>query len=101
MSTDAIAQQLKTHSKTAANQCPSLSAKNVSPHVLRHTTAMRMLAAGIGIATIALWLGHESIASTRVYLHADMVAKQRTLDRLAPYRLPLVATNAKTISRPS
>lgn len=88
LSSDAIAQRLNTHVTTAAKECPSLTTKIVSPHVLRHTTAMRMLAAGIDIATIALWLGHESIASTRVYLHADMTAKQRTLDRMAPPQTP-------------
>lgn len=84
MSTDAITQRLAVHSRTAARTCPSIGNKTVTPHVLRHTTAMRMLAAGVDIATISLWLGHESIESTRVYLHADMTLIQRALDHTAP-----------------
>lgn len=84
MTTDAVAQRLKLHSTRAAANCPSLTGRNVTPHVLRHTTAMRMLSAGIDITTIALWLGHESPDSTRPYIHADLQLKQRALDRTAP-----------------
>lgn len=84
MTTDAVAQRIRVHTATAATKCPSLTAKNITPHVLRHTTAMRMLAAGIDSTTIALWLGHESPDSTRPYLHADLQLKQRALDRTAP-----------------
>lgn len=84
MTTDAVAQRLTVHIRTAAAGCSSLAGRAVTPHVLRHTTAMRMLAAGIGITTIALWLGHESSESTRPYLHADLGLKQRALDRTAP-----------------
>ena len=64
--------------------CPSLQTKNVTPHVVRHTTAMHLLQAGIDIATIALWLGHESIDTTHIYLAADLAAKERALQKLAP-----------------
>jgi integrase/recombinase XerD len=84
MTTDAVAQRLRVHATAAVTTCPSLAAKTVTPHVLRHTTAMRMLAAGIDTATISLWLGHESIESTQAYLHADLGIKQRALDRTAP-----------------
>lgn len=84
MSTDAVAQRITIHTTTAATTCPTLADRAVTPHVLRHTTAMRMLAAGIGITTIALWLGHESPESSRPYLHADLELKQRALDRTAP-----------------
>jgi len=84
MTTDAVAQRVATHIATATTACPTLAGRTVSPHVLRHTTAMRMLAAGIDITTIALWLGHESPESTRPYLHADLALKQRALDRTAP-----------------
>jgi len=84
LSTDAVAQRIRVHAATASARCPTLATKNVTPHVLRHTCAMRMLAAGVGAATISLWLGHESLASTRPYLHADLELKQRALDRTAP-----------------
>lgn len=84
ISVDAIAARLRIHTTTAAGTCPTLAGKNVSPHTLRHTTAMRMLAAGIDITTIALWLGHESTDATQAYLHADLGMKQRALDRVAP-----------------
>ena len=65
-------------------RCPSLQTKNVTPHVIRHTTAMHLLQAGIDIATIALWLGHESIETTHIYLEADLETKERALQKLAP-----------------
>ncbi len=86
MSSDAVAQRVALHANNAAAGVRSLRAKNVTPHTLRHTCAMRMLASGIDITTIALWLGHESPASTRHYLHADLGLKQRALDRTAPPR---------------
>ena len=84
MTTDAVAQRVKIHSITAAATCSSLVSRNVTPHVLRHTCAMRMLAAGLDATTISLWLGHESPDSTRHYLHADLALKQRALDRTTP-----------------
>lgn len=86
MSSDAVAQRLVLHTTTAGATCRPIATKHVTPHVLRHTCAMRMLAAGVGGATIALWLGHESPESTRPYLHADLALKQRALDRTAPPR---------------
>lgn len=85
LSADAVAQRIATHTATAAATCPTLATKNVTPHVLRHTCAMRMLAAGVGAATIALWFGHESLASTPPE-HADLELKQKALDRTAPPR---------------
>jgi site-specific recombinase XerD len=82
--TDAVAQRVKLHSVVATATCPSLVNRNATPHVLRHTCAMRMLAAGLDATTISLWLGHESPDSTRPYLHADLVLKQRALDRTTP-----------------
>lgn len=84
MSIDAVAQRIVIHTSRAANACPAIATKHVTPHVLRHTCAMRMLAAGIDSTTIALWLGHESPASTNAYLHADLALKQKALDRTAP-----------------
>jgi site-specific recombinase XerD len=72
------------HAALASQSCSSLAAKHITPHVLRHTAAMTLLHAGVDLATIALWLGHESIESTNVYLHADMALKERALARTAP-----------------
>ncbi|HEX9543356.1 MAG TPA: tyrosine-type recombinase/integrase [Streptosporangiaceae bacterium] len=86
MTTDAVAQRLRVHAAAAAVSCPSIATRNLTPHVLRHTFAMRMQTAGIGGPAIALLLGHESPASTRPYLQADLELKQRALDRTAPPR---------------
>ncbi|MDK9300484.1 tyrosine-type recombinase/integrase [Propionibacterium freudenreichii] len=59
-----------------------MTGKNVTPHTLRHTCAMSLLHAGIDTASIALWLGHASIQTTQIYLHADLELKQRTLERV-------------------
>jgi site-specific recombinase XerD len=75
---------LAKHVTTAASTCPSLKQKRVSPHVLRHTTAMDLLHEGNEQAVIALWLGHESIETTQVYLDADLEMKQRILDKTTP-----------------
>jgi len=84
MSTDAVAGRIKIHAREAAAACPGIAAKNVTPHVLRHSLAMRLQSAGAGGPSIALILGHESLASTRPYLHADLELKQKALDRTAP-----------------
>jgi len=85
MSRDAVEKRLHKHaSKAAAASCPSLAKKRIFPHVLRHTRAVRMLEAGIDSAVIALWLGHESVETTQVYLAADLAAKERALAKTAP-----------------
>src|SRR6266446_5521600 len=68
----------------AADTCPSLRAKHVTMHTLRHTAAMRLPLAGNDVTVIALWLGHEQIATTNIYLHADMTHKQQAIDRTQP-----------------
>jgi integrase/recombinase XerD len=72
------------HAERAKEQCPSIAAKHVTPHVLRHTAAMTLLHAGVDTSVIALWLGHESLESTTAYLHADMAIKERALERTTP-----------------
>ena len=79
-----VRQLLTKHTATAATSCPSLKDKQVSPHTLRHTNAMLLRAGDVDIATIALWLGHESIKTTYIYQHADPALKQRAVDRIAP-----------------
>lgn len=84
ISHDAVAARLKLHATTAATTCPSLTGKNITAHVLRHTAAMRLLAAGVDSTVIALWLGHEGIETTQIYLHADMRTKEAALARTRP-----------------
>ncbi len=84
LSRDAIERRLARHSANAAASCPSLRAKRVSAHVLRHTAAMRLLEAGVDTSVIALWLGHEQLNTTQIYLHADLALKERALARTTP-----------------
>ncbi len=84
MSRDALERRLDKHAATAADTAPTLVEKNVSPHVLRHTAAMRLLEAGVDTTVIALWLGHESAATTQIYIHADLALKERALARTTP-----------------
>ena len=81
MSSDALQRLVVRHIRTAGKTCPSLQRKRVTPHTLRHTTAMDLLHRGVDITVIALWLGHESIQTTQIYLHADMAMKEKALDR--------------------
>jgi integrase/recombinase XerD len=84
MSRDAIERRLTHHLALTAMTNPSIAAKRVTMHTLRHTAAMRLLLAGNDITVIALWLGHEQIATTNIYLHADMSHKQQAIDRTKP-----------------
>jgi integrase/recombinase XerD len=84
LSHDALTQRVTIAAATAAGLCPTLAAKHVTPHVLRHTAAMRLLHAGVDTTVIALWLGHENVATTAIYLQADLELKQRALDRTTP-----------------
>ncbi len=84
LSRDAIERRLARHLAAAAASCPSIKSKHVTTHTLRHTAAMRLLLAGNDVAVIALWLGHEQISTTNIYLHADMAQKERAIDRTNP-----------------
>ncbi len=88
LSRDAVEYLLKKHVRVAQEQCPSLADKRVTPHVLRHSCAMNLLQSGVDPATIALWLGHESLDSVQCYLHADIEMKQKALEKTAPFGLP-------------
>ena len=72
------------HAITARQRCPSIDAKTITPHVLRHSTAMTLLHAGVDTSVIALWLGHENIETIQIYLHADMAMKENALARTTP-----------------
>jgi len=75
---------LNKHVIAATAKCPSLKNKRVSPHVLRHTTAMDLLQEGVDRSLIALWLGHESVETTQIYLDANLAIKQAVLDKTTP-----------------
>ena len=79
-----VAAIVTRHASTAAVDCPSLTAKRTTPHTLRHTNAMLLRAKGVDIATIALWLGHETTQTTHIYEHADPALKERAIERTAP-----------------
>lgn len=88
LSRDAVERRLAVHTATAATACPSLAGKKTSPHILRHTAAMRLLHAGVDLTVIALWLGHEQTETTRIYLHADLSLKEKALARTTPPGTP-------------
>lgn len=81
LSPDAIERLIAKHASTAARFCPSLATKRITPHTLRHSAAMSLLRNGVDRSVIALWLGHESIETTQMYLHADMRMKEQALAR--------------------
>jgi integrase/recombinase XerD len=83
LSRDALEHLVSKHCLTASRACPSLTAKRVTPHTLRHSTAMELLHHGVDQSVIALWLGHESIETTQIYIHADMRMKEKALSRVA------------------
>jgi len=84
LSRDAVERLLTKHTTAASEKCSSLRGKRVSPHVLRHTTAVSLLQAGVDRSVIALWLGHEQVETTQMYLAADLATKERALARTAP-----------------
>ncbi len=84
LSRDALEHRLAKHAAIAAQTCPSLHAKRITAHVLRHTAAMRLLQAGVDTSVIALWLGHEQAETTQIYLHADLALKEQALARTKP-----------------
>jgi len=85
LSNDGVQYLLARHVATASEVCVSLRCKHVSPHVLRHTAAMELLQAGVDTTVIALWLGHESIETTHVYLEADLAMKEKALAKTRPH----------------
>ena len=86
LSSDAVQHLLARHVETASKRCPTLQKKTVSPHVLRHTTAMQLLQAGVDRSVIALWLGHESPDTTQIYFDANLAIKEEVLKKTAPLR---------------
>lgn len=84
LSNDAVQRLVSKHAAKATLARPALANKNVTPHILRHTSAVQLLRAGVDRATIALWLGHEGIETTQIYLDADLAMKEKALARTAP-----------------
>ena len=86
LSPDAFGRLLHNYAAAAAYQQRSLAGRTVTPHVLRHTCAMELLKRGVDTSVIALWLGHEGVQTTQIYLHADMTLKERALGLTTPPR---------------
>jgi site-specific recombinase XerD len=82
LSADSVEDLLDKHVAVAGHTCPSLCSKRVTPHVLRHTAAMELLQAGVDRAVIALWLGHESVETTQIYLDANLALKEKILAKI-------------------
>ena len=88
LSRDAVERIVRKYVVLASDRCQTLKRKRVSPHCLRHSAAMELLQRGVGSAVIALWLGHESVETTRIYLHADLRIKEKAMARTRPVDTP-------------
>ncbi|MGH9344343.1 MAG: tyrosine-type recombinase/integrase [Terriglobia bacterium] len=84
LSRDAVERIVHKHIELAGKSCPTLIGKRVTPHVLRHTAAMQLLQNGVDRTVIALWLGHESVESTQMYVHADIELKEKAMAKTQP-----------------
>jgi len=84
LSSDAVQSLLSQNVAIARRRCPTLKEKRVTFHSLRHSSAMELLTAGVDISVIALWLGHESVETTQVYLHAHLALKEAALAKTRP-----------------
>jgi len=88
LSRDAVEQIVRKHVRVASARCLSLKKKRVTPHVLRHSAAMQLLQNGVDRTVIALWLGHESVETTQMYIHADIQLKEKAMARSSPVKAP-------------
>jgi site-specific recombinase XerD len=84
LSADAVRHLLGKHLSSASKACPSIRKKRITFHCLRHTAAMGLLHAGVEQVAIALWLGHESIETTQMYLDADLELREKILSKTTP-----------------
>lgn len=84
-----VTQRLDLAVVAAGRHLPSLAGRSISPHVIRHTTAMHLLQSGVDITVIALWLGHEDTATTHMYVEADLSMKEQALGKLQPHEARL------------
>jgi integrase/recombinase XerD len=97
MTRSGVAQRLRLAVTRAAAKCPALVSARVSPHTIRHTTAMHLLQSGVDLSVIAMWLGHESIQTTHQYLDADLESKRQAMSYLKP---PQVRQPRRTPAKP-
>ena len=81
---DALDHRITKYIDIATQRCPTLHKQRITPHTLRHTTAMRLLHAGVDTTLITLWSGHERVHTTQIYLHADLALKERAIARTTP-----------------
>jgi site-specific recombinase XerD len=88
LSSDAVQHLVSKYAETAGGTCPTLNTKRVTPHMLRHSAAMELLQSGVDRSVIALWLGHESVETTQIYLDADLALKEEALKKTAPLEAP-------------
>ncbi|MPZ89650.1 MAG: tyrosine-type recombinase/integrase [Nitriliruptorales bacterium] len=85
LSRSGVEHRLQVALETASQRCPSLAKRHVTPHTLRHSTAMHLLQSGVDVTVIALWLGHEDTATTHLYIEADLAMKEAALSRIDPH----------------
>ena len=97
LSADGVEYIVDKYLVIARQKCPSLQQKHVTPHVLRHSAAMELRASGVDLSTIALWLGHESVETTQIYLDADLALKNKALARTRPINGEQVDINHLTV----
>jgi site-specific recombinase XerD len=90
MTRSALTARLQLAVQRAAKSCPQLGKRRISPHTFRHSTAMHMLQGGVDITLIALWLGHESPATTHIYVEADLTMRERALAAVQAPRMKQV-----------
>lgn len=88
LSRDAVERIVRKYVILASSKCLTLKGKRVTPHVLRHTSAMQLLQNGVDLTVIALWLGHESVETTQIYIHADIKMKEKAMAKTKPLKSP-------------
>ena len=88
LSRDAVERIVRKYVEVASHRCTTLKGKRVTPHVLRHSAAMQLLQNGVDRTIIALWLGHESIETTQMYIHADLGLKEQAIAKTKPVAVP-------------
>ena len=84
LSHDGLERRIAKYARIAAQRHPTIGAKTITMHTLRHTAAMQLLHADVDTTVIALWLGHERVDTTQIYLHADLALKEKALARTKP-----------------